>query len=165
MSSLFTRPPSNTSLRTVTFWAKTQRFAPLVNRMFWIVEFGVVTVTSWLTTVSGTDSSAPVVMAFGKLDVGAGGELTGWQATASNAPTTGSASRMRAPRAGASAVGKRDTGILLGGWAGPLAAPRPRRPVRATAPVATGTAPARAMSRGARGRAWGEGRHGMAAAA
>src|SRR5215471_3843576 len=148
MSWLFRRPPSNTEFFTVTSSARTHRFAPLVNRMFWMVAFGVVTVTSWLTTVSGTDSLAPVLLALGKFEMGAGGDVgdgIGWQAAARTVATMGSAIRIRAPRAGVRVVRKRDTGILLGGWAGPLVA---------TAPAAGGTSDGVRHHRG--GPGWGE---------
>src|SRR5215467_10030168 len=125
MSWLFTRPPSNTELATVTFRARTHRFAPLVNRLFLITLPALVTVTSWLTTASTVFGLQPVVRALGKEEVGAGGRVTGWQAKARSAPRTGSASRRRARRAGAEAVRNRDTGRLLGGGAGPLAAAAP----------------------------------------
>src|SRR5262245_8112836 len=110
MSWLFTRPPSNTELAIVTFRARTHRFAPLVNRLFLITVFGLVTVTSWLTTASAVLGLTPVVRALGKLEVAAGGRVMGWHEKARSAPTTGRASRMRAPRAGAEAVRMRDTG-------------------------------------------------------
>src|SRR5262249_3972294 len=132
--------------------------------LFLITEPALVTVTSWLTTASTVFGLTPVVRALGNDEVGAGARVMGWQEKAISAPRTGSASRMRARRAGARAVWTTDTGRLLGGGAGPLAA---AGPAAAGASDGAGGHPGRrrgGVPRGARARE-GRGRANMTAAA